>query len=72
MKTFTIEEISEAWLEFNKPYYLVDGRRHITSEDIKQAEHGMIISGTDMKMLPPDYAQWIPFLIMWKKHKKKG
>ena len=69
MKKYTIEEISEVWLEFNKPYYLVDGNRHITSQDIKSAEHGYIISGTDMKILPPDYAQWIPFLITWKKQK---
>jgi hypothetical protein len=62
---FSIDEICEAWLEFNKPYWIVDNARHITPEELKP---GMIIRGSEMHQIPINYGDWIPFLVKWKKY----
>ena len=64
-EAFTIDEIAEAWLEFNKPIWMVDNVERITMEDLKP---GKLIMGSEIHQLPINYGDWIPFLIKWKKY----
>jgi hypothetical protein len=75
-KYFTIKEISEAWLKFNRPKYFVNSTNEDENfGDIEKLKPGTAIMTRgiiDVKMIDVDYSQWIAYLISekWRDNEK--
>lgn len=64
---FTIEEINQAWIEFNRPKWIADKREF----DPEQVEQG-IINVDNLQSVQQVYrTDFISWLVSWKTNKRQ-
>lgn len=61
-KTYTLEEISELWLEFTQPMWILDNKK-IDPSTLEPHSFYKCDDVNSARQLPIDYSRWIPFLI---------